>query len=446
MFLLAVASVSSLVSPMQEVVEQTKNRFPTTEEAIVETAENTIREFESSLALILETPKSEQTYQTVLEKIQKIGRKCLVATSILHEAEAFHTEKNLIEKAKERCFSIVTRMTTGLAFNEKLKGMVANLLKQADQLSGKERNHLHQVLLSMGKDVDIEPSTPFEKRIGTAAPESVKSEMKILTFNVCGLFEETPIIFGGLVPWRERFNKIVETIDQSDSDVVCLQEVFDDDLEEALYQKLKSKYANFYTIISPRYLGFKPSTYGVRSGLMVFSKHSVTNGRFDCIPSESPYVNRGVFSFDVGGKMKVATTHLAAFQGPAQKKKRLEQMNAVTKILYDMKPSIPVVLCGDLNISWCSGEPAEEVLCKDYDINLKVAQVTPENCTYCDFTNYHWKDTFNPKYTILDYVLHLKNTPSIDIKTRRVNTWGEKPPYDAASDHMGLLANVSFSH
>lgn len=442
--MLILAAALSAISPMQ-LVEETKSHFPKTEEAIERLAKQSLSEFEKAIDQIISTPLSEQNYQTVLEKIQKVSRKCLVATSILHEAHQFHTEENIVNRAKKFCYETVTQMTAHIAFNEKLKTMVLNLQKHAEQLTTKQLTHLKQVLHSLGAKFDL-PSAPFEVREGKVAARTNCDKLSVLTYNVCGLFDETPLIFGGVLPWKQRIERIVQTIESSEADVVCLQEVFDEELEEALYERLKEKYASFYTMIAPRYLGFKPSTYGVRSGLMVFSKFPVDNARFDTISAENPYVNRGLFSFDVAGKVRIATTHLAAFRTPKLIKKRLEQITTVTELLQSMGEKKPVLLCGDLNIAMTSGEPAEQFINEKYKTNYYAETVTQENCTYCDFTNFHWKENFRPKYTILDYILHLKKTPAVDITTKRINTWGQLPPFDAASDHMGLLAHVSFRH
>ena len=443
--LLLLAAAHFTLSPVQ-LVEEAKHHFPKTEEAMERFAKQALGDFEKSLDQIISTPIAEQSYQTVLDKLQKICRTCLVTTSILHEAQAFHSEDNLITRAKNYCFETVARMTTGIAFNEKLKEMVLNLQKQASQFTDIQRTHLRQVLQTMGVKADWLSNPLFTLHAGDALPKKVCEKVSVLTYNVCGLYEQTPLIFGGVLPWAKRLDRIVETIQTANADVVCLQEVFDEELEESLLERLKGEYAYFYTMIAPRYLGFKPSTYGVRSGLMVCSKYPVDNARFDSFSAENPYVNRGLFSFDVAEKIKIATTHLAAFQKPQMIKKRLEQITTVTELLRSMEKERPVLLCGDLNISWTSGEPAEKYINEHYKTDYLVDKVTEENCTYCDFTSFHWKENFHPEYTVLDYILHLKDTPAVEITTKRINTWGRLPPFDAASDHMGLLSHVSFKH
>jgi len=51
-----------------------------------------------------------------------------------------------------------------------------------------------------------------------------------------------------VLPWKDQ---IVKFISEQDADIIYLQEVFDHESHEALYDKLKAKYSHFYTHIGP---------------------------------------------------------------------------------------------------------------------------------------------------------------------------------------------------
>lgn len=333
-----------------------------------------------------------------------------------------------------------------LSLPEEFERMTAPLLAglhkivqvQKEKLSTFERYLLKQI--NGEKDAFTGQGVePFLYAMGNGKEEK-KEAFTLMTMNLCFLPGDMPIHYGGVPVWENRLEKVVECIEKTDADVVCLQEAFVFEAVEKLYNALKYKYPHFFLHIAPKVLSKNAlNSFGFGSGLLVMSRLPVSNAVYHPITPENLFVHRGVFTFDVARgnepPVRIGTTHLVAFAEEGSRQVRLQQMQEIIDI---MKTSPhPTLLCGDFNIDLGKGEPAEALLRSHFDQTYATVP------TYVDYTSY-WKDpeAFVPEYQILDYILPLKNDTPLKCKVAVVDAWGQIPPIDAASDHRALTAMI----
>lgn len=120
----------------------------------------------------------------------------------------------------------------------------------------------------------------------------------LFSWNICCVPGGYSITDGGVVPWKERLDAIVDKVLEKDGDVNCFYELADFHAAQCLKEKLKAAgYTHFFYNIGPM-------SVGVSSGFLIASKYKPENARFDPFPKStldgrSQFANKGVFSFDL---------------------------------------------------------------------------------------------------------------------------------------------------
>lgn len=275
-----------------------------------------------------------------------------------------------------------------------------------------------------------------------------EKSFSILNFNVCFTPDHMPIFFGGMLPWEDRIDNVVKFINEQDADIICLQEVFDYDAHEALYNKLKTKYSHFYTHIGPWHFDGSLSSLGFESGLFVASKYPIKNPIFHPFKNDNPHINRGVFSFDIAtpdGKSagSIFTTHLEPFEnGKTLREKELTQIIALMQS-KNLNEAYPVILCGDLNLPPNEAKKWINTYFED-SIDINNMEVSKDNLTSYDFTTKRLaiNDELKPEY--LDYMLLLKNNKDNNskMKTSIIKTFDTEHINKSLSDHNALFSEI----
>jgi endonuclease/exonuclease/phosphatase family metal-dependent hydrolase len=123
------------------------------------------------------------------------------------------------------------------------------------------------------------------------------TSFSILNFNVCFLPGKLSLLYGGMLPWKSRIQKIAAKINQIDADVVCLQEVFEGKSAQMLYEMMKDKYTHFYINIGPRTFGFTEGSAGLSSGLFIASKIKMENPEYIPFEKSGIHMKRGFSLF-----------------------------------------------------------------------------------------------------------------------------------------------------
>ena len=183
-----------------------------------------------------------------------------------------------------------------------------------------------------------------------------KKQISHLLWNICCVGAGYSITEGGVVPWKERIDRIAEQIIETDADVNSIYETFDIDSAFYLSEKLSSKgYHCFYNI--------GPNIVGTSSGIFVASKYKVVNAKFtpfskDTLLGRTKNCKKGVFQFDLTSDGKtfapVLSTHLQHSEKPEfptneEVLSREKQMQAMLEITKKLPPHC-ILVNGDLNL------------------------------------------------------------------------------------------------
>jgi Metal-dependent hydrolase len=179
----------------------------------------------------------------------------------------------------------------------------------------------------------------------------------LLSWNICCIGAGYSISDGGVLPWRDRIERIIQQIIDADADVNCIYETFDIASAFWIMNALRKKgYGHFYFNIGPL-------AVGVPSGMFVASKYPIGNPTFTRFPVDSAvgrikYSAKGVFTFDLQSQGKsfahIATTHLQSSEiscKPTDEEvaARKKQMAVVVDKVKAIKDRT-VIVTGDLNL------------------------------------------------------------------------------------------------
>ena len=270
---------------------------------------------------------------------------------------------------------------------------------------------------------------------GTGPEKDLKKDptIRLMTWNICGLSGGLSYAYGGVLPWQERFERIINTIHEANPDLLILEEIYDASLAEQLFQRLAPKFSHLYG-----HLG--ATTFGVGSGVMVFSRCPISSFTYTNFTTNNWQNRRGFATIAIQHpfkeeKIKIFGTHLAWKGTPEEaactRKRELEELHSAIQ-------GSSAILMGDLN---CNGndEHADGAYLKTIlnDSNL----LQKSTCT--DSLKGQWKE--NPK--------DQKKTRTIDTislfqkSMGRIKDWEiisafteELNPKDALSDHHAIKA------
>ncbi|MCI0382366.1 MAG: hypothetical protein L0207_04880 [Chlamydiae bacterium] len=256
----------------------------------------------------------------------------------------------------------------------------------------------------------------------------------LLSWNIAGVPAGYSLSDGGVSHWRERIDRIIETILKKDPKVICLYEVFDQLLCDVLIQRLKEKYAHFYFTIGN-------SSIGTNSGIFIASKFALKDAEFEPFPESmlvgrTKYCRKGVFSFGTG-PYRTFATHLQHSEavGFTTEKEVQARSDQLDLIIEKMKKCQKSILVGDLNFDEIEYRKSQE----------KYGLYSPlDNATWGgdSLLAKRWgKLPSGP--TILDYAIVLK-AHNILLDTSRIenNFDCKKFNWKSLSDHSGLYITI----
>lgn len=267
----------------------------------------------------------------------------------------------------------------------------------------------------------------------------------LLSWNICCIGAGFSISDGGVVPWSDRIDAIIDKIIETDADVNCLYETFDAKATFYLCEKLQQAgYSHIYCNIGAK-------TIGVSSGILVASKYTLANPEFSPFPLDSligwtKKASKGVFSFDVESQgqtfARIYATHLQHSEEPAfptseEKEARRKQMQIIADKVSKVRDRC-ILVTGDLNL-----DDAEYNASSWKDLFQKGDE----------FVDKTWAgDAFCAKMAgkrqagplNLDHTMLAKDT------ARSIQTWLIRTGYNpeifsphALSDHEGLYTKIS---
>jgi hypothetical protein len=290
---------------------------------------------------------------------------------------------------------------------------------------------------------------------GKASESTHFTEPKIMTLNACMFWGGQPIAQGGPRPARERIDQLCKKVSEVDPDIFVSQEMSLDPAVKVI-DKLKDKYAHFYTNIGPY-------PWKMDSCLFVASKLPIISApEFHPFPNQTR-VKRGFFCFETP-KFWVITTHLQAL-----KSARPQQLAQITAKIDELteKTGKPCIFLGDLNIPLSSDEHGEYVTSglRDAYINNYVKgkdpfELTPQNATwlglvdeYAGSPEPYLVDGKRVYWEVDDYALirrgQEKKFSSFEVDILPVIELDENDqladPANALTDHQGLLVSCKIN-
>ncbi|HSX10819.1 MAG TPA: endonuclease/exonuclease/phosphatase family protein [Chlamydiales bacterium] len=179
----------------------------------------------------------------------------------------------------------------------------------------------------------------------------------LLSWNCCCVAGGYTITDGGVVPWRDRIDAIIDRIAEQGADVNCLYETFDTKSAFLIAEKLKERgYGHIYYDIGPRAIG-------VSSGILIASKFEIQNPEFTLFPQDTlvgrtKNAAKGVFGFDLVSDgesfARIFSTHLQHSEEPQfptqeEIEGRKRQMEMISSKVGQVKDRC-VIVTGDLNM------------------------------------------------------------------------------------------------
>lgn len=177
------------------------------------------------------------------------------------------------------------------------------------------------------------------------------SEVKLLSWNVFML--PKPIWFS-MQP--ERTIAIAQELKKLDHELIFLQEAFIDEFREHLYKELKTQYPYEYYLDGS---GFLYPILG--SGTYVLSKYPfklLDKLRFRDCNREDCFAAKGAMLIEADlpqGRVQFINTHMQAKSTLSET--RLKQLGEIKLMMEKhLKPGIPQVLVGDLNLNFAEPE------------------------------------------------------------------------------------------
>ena len=285
---------------------------------------------------------------------------------------------------------------------------------------------------------------------GTAPEKGLDGNFSLLSWNVCFVGGGYSITNGGVVPWSQRIDGVVEAIRMQDADVVCLYETFDTSSAFELYGQLKDRYAHFYFNIGPK-------AVGVSSGIFVASKFPIENPQFTpfteaALVGRTKNAEKGVFSFDLkSGETRFARIHATHMQ-------HSEECDSPTHAEIEARDLEMEIILKQIELQ--------------YDHHLITLLAGDWNLDDVEYENSSWKGHFdrgerhfNGEYTWggdlfcatlekktvskplnLDHTALYKQGRPATLSTHLIETGYDDRVYteSALSDHRGLYSTIKF--
>lgn len=274
--------------------------------------------------------------------------------------------------------------------------------------------------------------------------ELKECSFSVLSWNICCVGGGYSISDGGVAPWQDRIDAIVEKIEAQDAEIVCLYETFD--TTSALYLEKKLQEMGYRDI----YLNIGALRLGVSSGMLVASKYRTQRADFtpfsqEILVGRTKMAAKGVFSLDFfdekGPFARGIFTHLQHSELPEFPEEeeviaRQRQMSVVLEKAQE-EYSGAVFVTGDLNLDDEEYERASWNQAFEKDPSLKEKSWGGDG--FC--ARLVGKPVSGPLN--LDHTILLRGTAR-KIETTLVETGFQGDVYssEALSDHKGLFSQI----
>ena len=243
----------------------------------------------------------------------------------------------------EVCYRVLRILLVALLLLSLPLGIIGGCLRTVANVWRRDFTFIHPAV-----------STPLQTRI---------NQINIRTFNAA-MMPEFICIANGVRPTRQRIKELAEILLQKEDDVVCLQELFETEVNDYLAEQLKEKFPYIICNVEHR-------TLGIGSGLMIASKYPIEDAQFwkhdDC-GGYDELANKGTLAVKIkptaDQTVLIFTTHLNAgadstdlfpeghksYRESQLSQLKIQVEDYIEKTMQE-SPTIPhVILTGDYNI------------------------------------------------------------------------------------------------
>ena len=169
--------------------------------------------------------------------------------------------------------------------------------------------------------------------------ELLNGHATVMTWNIRGHGGGLHYIEGGVIHWRSRIDRIIDSIKEQNPDVVVLQEVNDTALMERIVQGLEGDFAHFYAHLT--------------GGCMVITKCAVHDFTHTDYAENESKIKRGVETFEIKAKpgdespcARIIATQLS--HKKEAKEVRMEQVAQIIDTLAKKKLAMPTLFVGNV--------------------------------------------------------------------------------------------------
>jgi len=292
--------------------------------------------------------------------------------------------------------------------------------------------------------------TPYTFLKGEAKEKRGVYPLTVMNANVLFMPDGYPYFFGGVAPWPDRIDALCALFKEKHPDILCLQEVHEEKSAAKLYEHLKNLYPYFYLDIGQKNVTTNPDALALNSGLFVASMYPLENPQFVpyTLEGRQEGINKGYFSAKVLVNRKpfciLYNTHLNPFDTPTAIKVREEEAQLLIESMQG--GALPILLVGDLNLSWGSEEWKHSSLKKEF-INAYPTSAGPTCTDY--FNDLVWSAPRERRFVvkenyIYDYALIYKENPLM-IQSSQVPLYDLDKPSEALSDHQAIWSSLSIN-
>lgn len=198
----------------------------------------------------------------------------------------------------------------------------------------------------------------FKHTKTNVVPIQIASKVKIVSYNVLGFHDSQVVGQEHQRSWKERFDEFTKVIDDSDADIVLIQESFSgSDLEKRLIERFKNKYSDFWGDIGAKACFFSSGLFVMsrlkNCSLESFHRYSTHLG------ASKSFMNKGFAVMAIKDDsnnvvMRVANTHLQSGSCQQVFDVREQQVRQLMTHLEGLSPKGKEVLSvvgGDLNVN-----------------------------------------------------------------------------------------------
>jgi endonuclease/exonuclease/phosphatase family metal-dependent hydrolase len=282
------------------------------------------------------------------------------------------------------------------------------------------------------------------ERVGLGKELPPDRSFTLFSWNICCVPGGYSITDGGVVPWKERIDAIVDKVLEKDGDVNCFYELFDFHAAQYLKERLKEAgYTHFFYNIGPM-------SVGVSSGFLIASKYKCENARFDpfsieTLPGRSRFANKGVFSFDLASSdapfSRICALHLSHSELPEFPTE--EEVSARARQMEFVFNHVPLpqdqslIFTGDFNMD------LSEYASSPWQARLIRAEGQEEPTWGGDAFCAALSEKRASGPLTLDYTAYWQGTAArIDTEVVQAGYFATQYRQNALSDHSGLFSRI----